>query len=244
MDSRSQFTDGATLYSYSSPYEKYERYLDHKNDVMFDERLLTDIMSRLFGADNYQDVANFPERLKSQLEALLIQAGIVNGCHQNLIEQMACDLDDFIKDNLSETRPLESSRIPLGTDRGRVGNPKTDNPIMDIWEIVKDRIQGVTPDQFFGFAPINSDEGERSLYQGIIACHTVLNFIGYGTDKGIAAADKLPNILSDAKHIATAAFCDAVMSEDKRFCKKASAIYRYKNHHTRVLRITLNHLNT
>lgn len=147
-------------------------------------------------------------------------------------------MDKIIKNDLSETRSLESVRQPLRTDKGKIGNPKTDNPIQEIWEVIKDKIKGVTSDQFFGFDPTNKQGYDQwPVYLGIIGCHTILNFVGYGTDRGMANIENLPNIMSDASHIATAVFCDAVMSEDKRFCKKASAIYRYKNHRTQVWRL-------
>jgi hypothetical protein len=44
--------------------------------------------------------------------------------------------------------------------------------------------------------------------------------------------------MSDASHIGHAAFCHGLMSEDRRFCDKASAIYRYRNIGTKVIRLT------
>lgn len=236
LDDKLRITDNATIYPYSSPHERYKHYIKTKNDVQFNERLFTDFLGRLFGANNYQVLSNLPERFKSQVESLLFEAGVLNEFYQNSIEKISSDLAEIIKNDLCETRSLESMRKPLGTNNGKVGEAKTDNPVQEIWEVIRDKVKSVTSDQFFGFDPVNKQGYDKwPMYLGIVGCHTVLNFIGYGTDKGIATVENLPNIMSDANHIATAAFCDAVMSEDKRFCKKAEAIYKYKHHHTKVL---------
>lgn len=77
------------------------------------------------------------------------------------------------------------------------------------------------PDQFFGFDPVDKQGYDVwSPYLGIVGCYTALNFVGYGTDKGIADPKSLPNIMSDAAHIAIASFCDAVMSERQTVLQK------------------------
>lgn len=245
LDERFRITDNAQIHPYSSPYERYERHIQTVSDVEFDEGLFTDLMGRLFGADNYQNLSSLPERLKSQVESLLIEAGILNEFDQESLDNISAKLGSIIQNDLSETRSLESMRKPIGTNDGKIGNPITRNPIQEIWEIVRDKVEGVTAEQFFGFDPIDKQGYDKwPMYLGIVACHTVLNFVGYGTDKGIASVGNLPNIMSDANHIATAAFCDAVISEDKRFCKKASAIYsfierQYGKRRTEVLQVTI-----
>lgn len=240
LDDKFRITDKATLHPYSSPYERYERYIETTTSIKFDDRLFTDFLGRLLGADNYQELKTLPERFKLQIEALLHEAGIPNEYDQNSIEHVSGRLDEIIKNDLSETRTLESMRKSLGTDSGKIGSSKTENPIQEIWEIIRSKVGNLTSDQFFGFEPLDKQGyGKWPMYLGIVACHIVLNFVGYRTDKGIAVVENLPNIMSDANHIAIAAFCDAVMSENKRFCKKASAIYKYKNHHTQVLHLEI-----
>jgi hypothetical protein len=238
LDDKFRITDSATIHPYSSPFEKYERYVETRNHVEVDEGLFTTILSRIFGADNHQELTNLPERFKTQVETLFNEAGILNELDQEALEDIANDLGEVIMKGLSERHSLESMRRPLGTDKGRVGSPKTENPIQEIWAVIRDKVSGVSSDQFFGFDPLDRQGYETwPMYLGIVGCHTALNFVGYGTDKGIATVEQLPNIMSDGHHIAIAAFCDAVMSNDERFCKKAEAIYRYRNHHTQVLRL-------
>ncbi len=245
LDHKFRITDNATIHPYSSPFEKYDCYVRTKKEVEFDERLFTDLLGRLLGANNFRELNSLPGRFKSQVESLLIEVGIMNEFDQNSIEEISNGLEKFIRNELSETHSLESMRKPLGIDKGKVGEPKTDNPVQEIWEAISGKIKGMTSDQFFGFDPVSKQGYERwPMYLGFIGCHTALNFVGYGTDKGIAAVENLPNIMSDASHIASAAFCDAVMSEDKRFCKKARAIYRYKSHHTQVLRLEMQNMRS
>lgn len=53
-----RITDKATIQPYSSPQERYERHVEAKNDVVFDERIFTDFLGRLFGADNYRELSS------------------------------------------------------------------------------------------------------------------------------------------------------------------------------------------
>jgi len=120
--------------------------------------------------------------------------------------------------------------------KGNIGNPKTDNPIEEIWAIISAKIQGVTADQFFGFDP-HSKQGysTRPLYLGIVSCYTMLNMLGYKKDKNFPKEGSFPNTFCDAKHVAHSAFCQALISEDVRLCQKAKAIYKYKNIATEVV---------
>lgn len=240
LDDNYRITDSARIHQYSPPYELYQRHLKARSSPPKDEHLFTDLLGRLFGADNYHDAATLPARFRSQVEALLAEAGVLEETVLASVKEVSVNLEELIGNDLSQTRSLETMRKSLGIHGGRVGKPKTDNPILEIWELIGKKYGGITPDQFFGFDPIDKQGYEVwPLYLGIVGCHTALNFAGYGTDKGIADPKNLPNIMSDAAHIAIASFCDAVMSEDKRFCKKASAIYKYKNHHTQVIRMEL-----
>jgi hypothetical protein len=240
LDENFRITDNATIYPYSSPFEQYRHHIETIKSSGYDALLLTELLGRFCGADNYRELCSLPDRLKLQVEELLIKAGILNEFDQSSIEKVSSDLRGFIEKDLCDTRSLESLRKDIGADKGKVGKPKTENPIQDIWEVIGGNARGLTPDQFLGFDPKDKQGYDRwPMYLGIIGCHTMLNFIGYGTDKGISKVKSLPNIMSDATHIALASFCDAVISEDARFCKKASAIYKYKNHPTQVLHLEI-----
>ena len=92
--------------------------------------------------------------------------------------------------------------------------------------------------QFYSFDPVDKPGYEQwPLYLGIVGCHTMLNFLGFHADRGLASTKKLPGILSDGVHTAMATYCDAILSKDAKFCAKARAIYRYLNLDTIVLEI-------
>ena len=87
----------------------------------------------------------------------------------------------------------------------------------------------MTCDQFFGFDPFEKQGySEWPMFLGIVGCHTILNYLGFRPDKGLAKANDIPGIVSDGSHIAFAAYCSGLLSRDKKFIAKAKAIYRYK----------------
>jgi hypothetical protein len=59
-----------------------------------------------------------------------------------------------------------------------------------------------------------------------------MDFVGFQAEKKCRKIDKIPNIRSDAEHIAMGAFCTAILSEDKRQIRRAKAIYEYKGINT------------
>jgi hypothetical protein len=80
----------------------------------------------------------------------------------------------------------------------------------------------MTSDCFFGF------EG-RPTYLGIIACCSVLDILGFQGEGKARKILSMPNVRSDANHIAMGAFCQVLLSADKRLINRAAAIYEYKN---------------
>jgi hypothetical protein len=146
-------------------------------------------------------------------------------------ESVRDELQSFVVGPLQEIGKIEESREGLGTHGGGAGNLAVhDNPLDEIWKLLKESVPGVTADQFFGFDPIDKQGyQEWPMFLGIVGCHTVLNFIGYRPDKLLAKAEDIPGILSDDTHIAYGAYCHGIFSRDKKFIAKAKAIYRYKN---------------
>lgn len=60
------------------------------------------------------------------------------------------------------------------------------------------------------------------------AC-AMLDIVGYQAEQKSRNPEQIENVLSDARHIAAASYCAAVISADKRFSRRAKAIYEYKN---------------
>lgn len=241
LDQDFRITNQAYLHEYSDPFERYSRHLETIGDVPVDQTPSWDLMARLFGGDNLGAAKSVPDRMDQQLRTILEGLGPLG---DPLIEKWNSTKSDFtqmIAKHLSVVRSLEAMRKPLGTAKGRASNlePQED-PIAALWHTLAPNLPGITIDQFFGFDPVDKQGYDAwPLYLGIVGCHTVLNFLGFRPDKGLSSASTLPNIVSDGSHIAHAAFCSAVVSEDRRFCSKARAIYRHRGISTEVVEIAV-----
>lgn len=237
LDEQFRITDQWTLHAYETPSARYDRHQITISEVPFDTSLFTDLSVRLFGGNNYEDVTTLPERLDVQLSHLLGQIGIDAAAPLLAMKERADQALQFFVTELKETRPIETIRKALvGAKNGPV--TATENPIQEIADLIKARFPELDINQFLGLDPPDKQGYEKwPLYLGIIGCFTFLNMLGYKPDRGIRNAENFPNIMSDAAHIGHAAFCHAVMSEDKRFCAKAGAIYTYLNINTRVFQL-------
>lgn len=238
LDGSWQITDEVVLQEYACPYEAFESFSESNSEAPFDETILTDVVARLWGADNWANIEALPGRASCQIEELL-----ANEPNAQILASMRESLERSLGElveGLKTRRPLDELREPLGLGKGRAGNVKSTNPIPEIWELIKDRCGGLSIDQFFGFDPLYK-QGYASwpTYLGIVACHNVLNSIGYNTDGHLSRPRSMARIASDGAHIAHAYFCDALISADDRLCAKASAIYSYLGARTRILEVKL-----
>ena len=231
-----QITGEAYIDEYSSPLKKYDNFVKTVGETNFDKSIFTDLINRFAGADNYNSINNLPDRIESQVNDLLKKAGIYPEQIENQLSELKPELQKIIDEDLKEVESLESMRKLMGT-RNATQKEKYENPIEEIWSNINDQFEGMSKNQFFGFDPIDKQGYKKwPEYLGIVGCHTVLNFLGFRPDKGINKASKIDNILSDGNHIAFAAYCDGVISADKRFCAKARAIYNFRGIPTQVFR--------
>jgi len=158
---------------------------------------------------------------------------------RNKVKQVRDKLEVFVNGPLQDVGKLEVTRKALGTNKGRAGNlADKENPILELWQLVSKGLPDLTPDQYFGFDPIDKQGyDEWPMFLGIVGCHTVLNFLGFRPDAGLAKSEDLSGIMSDGSHIAYAAYCQGLFSRDRKLLAKAKAIYRYKNIATQVLSV-------
>lgn len=241
LDNNFMITDQAHLHEYSDPFEKFRVYLETMGDVPIDQTPALDFMARLFGGGDLEAAKSAPNRMDQQLHAILDGIGPLGDPLFEKWSSTKVDLTRMIAKHLGTIRSLEAMRKPLGMAKGRASNSEAqDDPIAALWRTLEPNLPGITIDQFFGFDPIDRQGYDAwPLYLGIVGCHTVLNFLGFRPDKGLSSASTLPNILSDGSHIAHAAFCNAVVSEDRRFCSKARAIYRHSGILTEVVEVAV-----
>lgn len=228
-----EITDQATLLEYSCPHLRYKRHLEAQGEVPFDD-IFTDVILRIFGAQNVDDMQSLPSRFMWQIKNLIGASATPCPSLDGLFELLSS-----MANKLSKICTLEETRRPLGIDRGRIGNVHSENPIFDIWAQISRSLPNVSIDQFFGFETTSKENAARPTFMGIIACHIALNIVGYKTDKGISKRQGLQRALSDGRHLAYGAFCDCLISEDRRLFEKAKAIYRYRGIGTHVIRLVM-----
>lgn len=234
-----KMTGQATIQEYFDPHQAYDDHIEAIHNPEVDNSSDMEFLARLFGGDNKNQILSHPDEFEKQIRQLLEPLGMYEGEIKDKTESVRSALQSFVTGPLQEIEEIEKSRESMGTHGGRAGNLAThDNPIEAIWNLLKEKIPGVTADQFFGFNPVDKQGyQEWPMFLGIVGCHTVLNFIGYKPDKGLSKAEDIPGILSDGTHIAYGAYCQGILSRDKKFIAKAKAIYRYKNIGTQVLTV-------
>lgn len=239
LDEKFRMTGPAQILEYKPPQEEYELYLEAVSDCEIDQSSDLEFMARLFGAENQKEILSHPVSFESNIRALLEPHGLYDEETKNKVEKVRDELTEFVKGPLQEVGDLETAREAFGTHKGRAGNlASKDNPIEDLWNIVKKGANGITPDQYFGFDPIDKQGYENwPMFLGIVGCHTMLNVLGFRPDDGLTKTGDIPGILSDGAHIGHAAYCQGLLSRDRKLLAKARAIYRYKNIGTQVLSV-------
>ncbi|MDH5230926.1 MAG: hypothetical protein OEY38_12740 [Gammaproteobacteria bacterium] len=239
LDENFRITGSAQILEYKSPHEEYQLYLDAVSECNLDHSSDFEILARLYGANNRDKILSHPDTVEKAIKEMLEPYGLFSEEIKGELKKVTLEIGDFVSGPLQELTDLETSRATIGTHNGRAGNiVSEENPIEHLWEIVKFRLGEMTPDQFFGFDPMEKQGYEEwPMYLGIISCHNVLNVLGFRPDDGLTKPEKLPGVLSDASHIAYAAYCQGLLSKDRKMLAKAKAIYRYKNISTKVLTI-------
>lgn len=238
LDEKFRITGEAIIHPSLNPYDIYDNYLESVGESENEEYLFHDLIGRLHGADNKEEILNLPDNFESYIEKLLEPDGLYNNEIRNEVSNISSDLKQFVENDLQKIEKLEKTREALGTHKGRANQIENDdNPLEFLWEKIKiDLPNELTANQFYGFDPIDKQEyDEWPIYLGIVGCHGVLNIIGYRPDKGLSKLNELPGIMSDGAHIAYAAYCQGLLTRDKRLSLKAKAIYKFKNIPTIVL---------
>lgn len=237
VDDAFRITNEGYLSGDVDPQSLYQVWPDANAEVEFSGDYFSSVLSRFFGADNAEALAYLPESFEREVSTLLESAGLLDAEQREQVTTARRQMETIVFEHLAERPHLETQRAALGMHSGRAGNLSgNDNPLEDVWDIIGKTMPGVTADQVFGFdPPEKGDYEEWPLYLGIVGCYAVLNMIGLRPDEKLARVERMPAIMSDASHAGFAAYCNALLSSDRRFCDKARAIYRYKRIGTEVL---------
>lgn len=223
---------------YSDPYEKFEKYKADYVELSDAESSVNEILLRLLGADNIDDLKRVPDTILEIADAVEPYFGEQANEFQERARAASRDLEALIEGGLSTRRPLTETRSSFGYPKGATSLHESDeNPIDKIWERLGPKFRGVTKEQFFGFEAIPAVDIERSRLGDVAGCHLILNMIGYHPDKGLPNREKIRNILSDGQHIGYGSLCGCFLTSDYKLYKKADAIFQFRDYASQAVHI-------
>jgi hypothetical protein len=241
LDENWKITGEARLNESGTPQQHYDSYIEASRDVDFDNNLFDPFQVWVNGGGDEGLLNDLSEKIAHQILALTSGLPFDTTEITNRVNSINPEFDSMIDEMISNRNDIDKNRAAFGDEKGAIGNISGDKQIEKIWEIISPTMHGadISCDQFFGFDPIEKQGYESwPTYLGIIGCNAVLDILGFQAEKKCRKLNKIHNIRSDAGHIAMGAYCSAILSEDKRFIKRAKAIYEYKNIGTAHILIT------
>ena len=87
--------------------------------------------------------------------------------------------------------------------------------------------------------PLKRINPNNSLYQATCSLYTLLEMLGYWSDRKLKLERRFPSFLSDQGHVANAIFTKAIFTRDKPLAMKAGAIYEFLGIGTNVVYIDM-----
>ena len=249
LDSNNNFTDNGILLDYVDPKIMFEEYKDTINDSKSAMNLFQPLQVFLNGnttVTNPEEInQNFQNTLKDLLGDTLKKIGNTEMTTQYnaYVEAIGGQLEHALKNQ--KVSPLEEARKKITKEILSNLDPNNGLIIDQIWNLIKDVMEDIEKDQFFGKRSFSfQNDFVYSKFKNVIHCHSVLNYLGYWPDGGLVKMSKIYGINSDASHLAHSIFCEGIMSGDKRMCKKAQAIFSYLDLRTEVYQLEFGQTET
>lgn len=211
------------------------RYLDHVTNItQADEHLelFRGIVAHSWGSANFDELTSSVERLPELISALLPE-----GEGSRTLDEAVRVSDSLLAKLSAGPRriSLTDLRASLGTYGRYFGGIDPADAIPMLWKLISEDVPDATMDQVFGKAPIDTQGYERwPRYLAAVACHGMLNTLSFHPDRGMGRSSNVAGILSDGVHMASAMFCDVLLTQDYRFWAKAKAAYAYLGAKTEV----------
>lgn len=222
-----KYSGSATLSETASVTEAYEQYHASISEVPFDAKGLQALIAWFNGGADSEIALRVPDAFEEQLRQLV--TGLPPELIPSNIQEVSNQFRQAMTEMVAHGNDIERTRLALGVGKGAAGGVTGHDPIRQIWKMVAPTMPGLTCDQFFGFEPIEAiNQSPWTAYEGIIRCCAMLDIVGFQAEQKARDPEKIENVMSDAAHIAAAAYCAAVVSADKRFARRAKAIYEYK----------------
>lgn len=231
LDEDWKITDKAVLNDSNSPHQNYSDYIKTTEEVNFDETIFDPFQVWANGGDDEGLLKDFSDKLLREISQLTSGLSLDSSEITDKVQSIKPEFDSMIADMISNGNDINETRAAFGDVKGSIGSVSGDKEIMRIWKMISPTmaVDDINCEQFFGFDPVDKQGYEVwPMYLGIVGCNAVLDILGFQAEKKCRKLDKIHNVRSDAAHIAMAAFCSAIVSEDKRLIRRAAAIYEYK----------------
>lgn len=154
---------------------------------------------------------------------------------------------DFSIDNLKKIRDEDKSgsmlfRKAIKVDINQLRSFEKPNILEKIYKSLKDNNPDLHMDieEFFQLKN-NYIQPDRDLFvfEKVNIIFTMLNFIGYFSDKKLNRENEFFASFRDMNHASYACFCEYFFSKDMRLKKKITAIYEYLNISTQICDIQI-----
>lgn len=229
LDSNLKMTGRAVLREDGTPSQLYSEYIDAISEVPQGNNVFDPLIAWGNGGQDVESLRALPAALDETIGELT-KDGYVKGNDVDPSNDSAIQGFEQVIDELLENgSDIIKTRSAFGSNKGNIGNISGDNVIEQIWSIVSKNSGGMTCDEFFGFNPIDKQGYDNwPVYLGIVGCCSIMDILGFKSEKKCRKIDKIPNILSDASHIGMGAFCSLILSFDEKLVERANAIYQYK----------------
>ncbi len=227
-----RITGEANLISHGTPIQHYEGYIDATGDVDFDDTIFDSFQLWVNGGGDETTLKEVPDNFAEQIIRLTSELPFDTTEMTNKVNSINPEFHSMIEEMISNGNDIKKTRAGFGDEKGMIGGISGEHQIEQIWKIISSTMDGaeVSCEQFFGFDPIDKQGYESwPMYLGIIGCCGVMDILGFQAEKKCRKINKIHNVRSDSAHIAMGAFCDAILSKDKRLVKRARAIYEYKD---------------
>lgn len=248
LDKKFRITNDVRLEDYKSPADVYKEYKSAIADVKADGLNFPELQAFFYGNKEAINVEEIDSIFRNTFESLAVgdsdeledkidKAGVGSD-----IESIAREFKRALKEASKQIKPLAKLRKQI-VNMNLSNLSDNDGPIVgQIWNKIQDAAPGISKEKLFGkiAPPGNEHYDSWPIYLCIVGCYSVLNFLGYWPDRGLAKISKISGVNSDASHVGHAAYCSALLSEDYRLCKKAVATYQFLNIRTKVIHVAVN----
>jgi hypothetical protein len=182
------------------------------------ERSYDGLMAYFNGSQDKEKIESFLNIINKAIDE---PSDFIKSISEICSSQLA-ELDKIFKEQIFYVGKLEENRKKMGTDQGKL-NSLSRNTIQRIFDLLEKQF-GIKVETF-----MNEQFMNKALFLKVAGLHSFLNSVGYNPDRNINKYESIPNIRHDGEHIGYGIYCNFILSEDRRFIKKAAAIYEHLN---------------